>query len=75
MFLFRLRGMKFVAAKIHRISYTERGKTKFFSPKKFVIQFANTLIFSIDVLEKFVMSFSRVKKTVFNPTFALENRT
>jgi hypothetical protein len=43
--------------------------------KKFVMNYFNKLIINYVVFQKFVLPISRIKKTIFNSTFAFEKRT
>lgn len=55
--------------------YPERGEHTIFSIEKFVIHLLKTLIINDEFQKKFVIARLHVKKMVFSPTFALENRT
>ena len=67
--------MMFVAAKLHAFSLSRKGQKHIFSMKKFVTNCFNRLIINYIIFQKFVLPFSRIKKTIFNYTFAFEKRT
>ena len=73
--LFRPSGMLFMGAKIHAFSLSRKGQKHFFSMKKFVMNYFNKLIINYVAFQKFVLPISRIKKTIFNSTFAFEKRT